>query len=290
MVLDLVRSTRYSRAGAGRAGNIVGIVFKVGIVFALTVVSAGCTSGNESSSPDSTVTAEASVDESESHTSAASPSNSGQREQSDAESTSSLPAAMRVGENPGIDVGSNWIGRNLMDERQVELVWSEVPGATSYQVHRFVVGVDPETVALDQTNLVYRGTELGHNDQTVDSDTFYIYILVVDVDGEPSARRWTEALTVADTTPPTPITGLTGERLAGGIELRWNPSSDDVEFASYSVSLIGEDGSSSYIGGGTEPAQSSFVDDQPPSGSVIYEVVAVDFHNNRTDPVRIEVD
>lgn len=281
-----------SKSPVGRAAkyNFVDIVFRVGLAFALAAVGVGCTSSDESPSTEPTVTADSANDDSESQTTTAGLSNPGEQEQSDTESTSSLPAAMRVGENPGVDIGSNWIGRNSMDETQVELVWSEVSEATSYQVHRFVVGVDPETVVLDQTNLVYRGTELQHNDQTVDSDTFYIYILVVDVDGEPSTRRWTEALTVTDTTPPAPITGLTGQRAGGSIELNWDPSSDDVEFASYSVALIGEDGTSRYIGGGTEPARSSFIDDQPPTGGAIYEVIAVDFHNNRTDPVRIEVD
>lgn len=202
----------------------------------------------------------------------------------------SLPNAMRVDENPGVDVGTNWLGVDFMSETQVDLVWSEVENASSYQLHREPIGVDVMAVVLDQSNLIYRGSDNVHSDRTVEPDLFYVYILVVDIDGEPSARRWSEALTTNDTTPPTPITGLTGKRSGDTIELSWNPSSDEVEFASYSVSLVNDDDSLTYIGGGTEPAQSSFIDDKPSNGVNTYEVVAVDFHNNRTEPARIEVE
>ena len=72
--------------------------------------------------------------------------------------------------------------------------------------------------------------------------------------------------------------------------LRWDPSFDDVEFAAYDVEMITADGARVYIGGGTEPTQSSFIDNDPPAGPAVYEVQAIDFHENRTEPVRVEVE
>jgi hypothetical protein len=71
--------------------------------------------------------------------------------------------------------------------------------------------------------------------------------------------------------------------------LTWNPSSDNVEFASYSVSLVGDDDELTYLGGGADLNQTAFLDDRPAPGTSTYAVEAVDFHNNRTVPVLITV-
>ena len=82
--------------------------------------------------------------------------------------------------------------------------------------------------------------------------------------------RWTEALTTADITPPTPITGLTATNTGDGVLLEWEPSFDDVEFAAYSVNVLNETGQFEYIGGGAEENQTSFIDTEAPTGSVTY--------------------
>lgn len=84
------------------------------------------------------------------------------------------------------------------------------------------------------------------------------------------------------------ITGLHAEVTADGVLLSWNRSSDNVEFAAYSVSIVEED-RLKYIGGGADIEQTSFLDNLPQSGLVTYAVVAVDFHNNRTDAATISV-
>ena len=89
-------------------------------------------------------------------------------------------------------------------------------------------------------------------------------------------------------TPPTPVVGLSAAITADGVLLEWAPSSDDVEFASYSVSIMNGD-ELQYIGGGADPQQTSFLDPEPFDGSRAYHVVAVDFHNNRSQPAQVDV-
>lgn len=118
--------------------------------------------------------------------------------------------------------------------------------------------------------------------------TFYTYVLEVQMLEGVLSRRWTQGLAIDDTTPPTPITNLRSEMTAEGLLLSWDPSSDNVEFAAYSVSIV--DGEQlRYIGGGADVEQSSFLDTRPPAGTVTYSVQAVDFHDNRTEPATIEV-
>ncbi len=112
-------------------------------------------------------------------------------------------------------------------------------------------------------------------------------------------RRWTTALAVTDTEPPTAITGLTAEVTDDGVLLSWRPSTDEVEFAAYSVSIVSADGQTVYLGGGADATLTTFLDNQfgdvngsgpASSGSTIeYVVEAVDYHNNRSEPGRISV-
>jgi len=214
-------------------------------------------------------------------------------ESTDFQSTDA-PVAKRVDENPGLDTGSNWLGHGEMDEEKVELAWSPVDRADTYQIHRHITGIDVDTAELDDSNLVYRGPETQFVDATVEPNNFYTYFLVVEIDGEFGGRRWTQTLTVTDTEPPTKITGLTAERTNDGILLTWDQSSDNVEFASYAVKSVklSTDGEEqlTYIGGGADLPQTSFLDTKPPDGSATYSVEAVDFHDNRSEPTRIVVD
>ena len=72
--------------------------------------------------------------------------------------------------------------------------------------------------------------------------------------------------------------------------LEWEPSSDNVEFAAYSVSLVADDLSLQYIGGGADESQSSFLDNTPISGTNTYLVQAFDFHDNPSEPAQITVE
>jgi len=201
--------------------------------------------------------------------------------------------AVRVPANEGQVEASNWLARTYMDSSLVELVWSPVDNADDYRLYR-VKTSEADYEAIDAgdvrgTELVYEGPEYGFIDTDVEPDTFFTYLVVAEIgDGTTSQPRWTEALTTNDATPPTPITNLTAEVTNEGVLLNWEPSSDDVEFAAYSVSILIDD-RLEYIGGGADPGQTSFLDPELFEGTRTYHVVAVDFHDNRSEPAQVDV-
>ena len=200
----------------------------------------------------------------------------------------------RVPENTGTEGDGFWIGWVSMVADRVELTWAEAEfegdQPVLYRLHRVPsIGTDVSKVELTETNLIYAGENVGYVDSDVEPETFYTYLIVAESGTSASERRWTETLTVDDTTPPSDITGLRGERTEDGILLSWDQATDEVEFASYSVSVADGD-DLTYIGGGADETQTSFVDTEPPSGSVTYAVQAVDFHNNRSDLALVTVE
>ena len=199
----------------------------------------------------------------------------------------------RPEENNGTDDGGHWIGRNTMTDTSVEVVWSAIEGTdVVYRIFRteITADLDRENLTLTDDLLVYEGQPEATTfvDATVETGTFYSYILEAQTDGTVLSRRWANALAVTDTEPPSPITNLSAEVVDGEVVLRWDPSTDNLEFAAYSVSLVVDD-VAQYLGGGADPSQASFVDNRPEPGTNIYSVQAVDFHDNRTEEVFIEV-
>ena len=202
---------------------------------------------------------------------------------------------VRLPVNPGPTEATNWVARTYMDDSQVEIVWSPVDGAENYQLYRLLRD-DADYAAIDDgvltgATLVYEGDQYGYIDhENVPSGVFLTYVLVAEVDGVVTVPRWTEALTVTDTTPPTPIEDLAAEVTDDGVLLSWSPSSDDIEFAAYNVVTLAADGSWQYIGGGADESQTSLIDTDPLPGVNTYEVRAFDFHDNASEPAEIQVD
>ena len=200
--------------------------------------------------------------------------------------------ATRLPDNPGLVEASNWVGRIAMDADSVELVWSAVDGADVYRLYRQpTADADYDAISAGDVagaELVYEGTATDWIDASAPSLQFLTYVLVAQVGQDLTEPRWTEALTVVDTEPPSAITDLVAESTADGVLLQWAPSSDNVEFASYSVSL--RDGDELvYLGGGADESLTMFLDTDTTPGTRTYEVVAVDFHDNRSAPATIEV-
>jgi len=220
--------------------------------------------------------------------------------------------ARRVEDNPGVsDENQHWIGRNLMTDTSIELVWSTVDGENGppryriYRVERNASAFDEYqhnetlmTMALTDNLLVYdsvaEDSATTWTDEQVEAGTFYSYVLSVDVDELTLDRRWTSTVALTDTEPPSPITGLQAQLAEAsnetGVFLSWDQSSDNGAFASYAVSLVSETGELQYLGGGNQDFQVTFLDTRPPVGVVTYAVQAVDFHDNRTEPAMITID
>ena len=183
-------------------------------------------------------------------------------QESRAEATAAAPV-VRVPENPGTVVATNWLARTAMDADSVDLVWSDVEGANVYRLYRQLTAeADYDAITagdLAGTTLVYEGTETDWVDREPESGEFLTYVLVAQVGNDLTEPRWTEALTVDDTEPPSPIEGLVAELTDEGVLLQWDPATDNVEFASYSVSLM-DRGELQYIGGGADESQTTFLD------------------------------
>ncbi len=254
-----------------------------------------------------------------------------QAEPTTAEATTTVPTAadeivIRPEANPGDDENNSWIGTALMTDDGIELVWDVAGQPTaadeeiSYQIYRLPTDLLAKQGWASPEEAVLAGDQLLHEiptgsttfvDQTVETGNFYTYYLVgltSLTDGADRAdgdnfsvkvRRWTTGLAVTDTEPPTAIVGLEAEVTDDGVLLNWQPSTDNVEFASYSVSVVAANGQATYLGGGADPSLVSFLDNRPgdldadgtvESGPAIdYLVEAVDFHNNRSEPATITV-
>lgn len=203
--------------------------------------------------------------------------------------------AVRIPANAEVVEASNWIARTAMTAASVELVWSPVEGASTYRLYRLpTADADYEAIAtgdLGNAEEIFEANpgEYGFIDLTAPSGQFLTYLIVAELDGNPTEPRWTEALTVDDVTPPTPITGLTAAVTSEGILLEWEPSVDDVEFAAYNVQVLAPDGTAQYLGGGADVGQVSFLDTEPFDGENQYFVTAVDFHNNTSESATVTI-
>ena len=169
-----------------------------------------------------------------------------------------------------------------MSAASIELPWSTGEEAIEVAIHRFDAGeaIDVATMTLTQDTVVWSGDASPFVDTALTAGAKYVYVLEATIDGV-THRRFTEAHAVDDTVPPDPVDDLRLTMTEDEVALEWSPSSDDYEFARYAIrrSIDGE--ASVYYGTGWTVDQTSFVDDQlPVTGSISYEVFAVDFHGN----------
>ncbi len=186
---------------------------------------------------------------------------------------------------------SHWIGVNTMTDSEVSVVWSEVEGDdVVYQLFRFdSIGLNRDTVEL-VTPIHEAIGVLEWTDNSVHQGNFYTYVMRVIADDEVLERRWTNTLAVTDVTPPSTIEDLAWSTTDDGILLEWSPASDDVEFGSYGVFRTDLAEEPQYVGGGGDIAVTSFLDDDiPASGEIGYEVIAYDFHGNRSEPTAVTI-
>ena len=266
------------------------------IVAAIALAAGACTGGDDSAEPpapssttqttgdEPTTSAPVATDEADGDAA------DGDDAAGDVEPDEEVVPARRVPSQVS-DETTHWVGHGTMTEDAIEVAWSEVEGDdVVYQIFRFdSIGLDREAVEL--VNPIHEGIgTLSWTDESVEAGQFYTYIMRVIADDEVLERRWTNTLAVTDETPPAEITGLTATLADGEVLLEWDPSSDDVEFGSYGVFRTDLADEAQYVGGGGDLAVTSFIDnDLPASGEVGYEVIAYDFHGNRSTPVSITI-
>ena len=274
---DIARLTAYDLAMATRLRALVAI---------LMVIAAGCSGGgDESASPAEEIVAiEGLPDAPDEPVVITVPD----------EPLEPADPVVRAASNDAPLEAANWVARTFMDETRVDIVWSPVDDADTYRLYVVPTAqANYEALAvgdLDGTELIYDGLEFGFVDANVPANSFLTYVLVAEVGEATTEPRWTEALTITDITPPTPISGLNASVTDEGVLLEWEPSFDDVEFAAYSVNVLNDTGNFEYIGGGTEENQTSLIDNEAPSGSVTYLVQAFDFHDNASEFAEVTIE
>ncbi len=294
----------------------------------ITVIVTSCTSGSNDSTGDAVDDAAESTASQDPTTTTVSADDTVGNDTA-ADDTPADEIVIRPEANSGNDDNNSWIGTDQMTDDGIQLVWDIADQTTStgdpiaYRVYRLPTErlnqegwTSPEQAVLTGDEFLYdvQPDDTGFTDETVETGEFYTYYLVGlagPTEGAADAaegtadsvavvaKRWTTGLAVTDTEPPSPITDLAAEVTEDGVLLTWQPSSDNVEFASYSVSAVTADGQATYLGGGADPSQVSFLDNQPGDldgdgtadigPTIDYLVEAVDFHNNRGQSATITV-
>lgn len=179
-----------------------------------------------------------------------------------------------------------------MSEEAIELLWAGFEPVSRFELHRLdrAAVPTPDSPELSADTLVYEGSETAFVDEAVTSGARYYYFLLPQGVDTSTPLRWTLADAVTDTEPPPPLSGLTVARSGDTVTLSWDQSSDNYEFARYAIRRSVDDGDSEYYGTGFSIDQITFVDDLlPPSGVLTYEVRAVDFHGNASEPATASV-
>jgi chitodextrinase len=163
---------------------------------------------------------------------------------------------------------------------RVDLTWdasTDDRGVTGYAVYRDGGSTPIGTSALP-----------GYTDTTASPETEHVYTVdAVDGEGNRSPRSDPfTVLTPADTTPPSPPSGLSARAVSSReVDLAWTAAIDDVGVVAYTIYrdgiVIGTTASTSYIDGGVHPAT-----------HVVYVVDAVDakgFHSGPSEAASADV-
>ena len=181
-------------------------------------------------------------------------------------------------------------------DRRASLSWqppaelvdgSPVTGEVRYLVLRASGATGPLTPITPQPVAGTTFTDTG-----IDNDTDYRYaVRAIRVESAVTAAGETSAavtVAAADTTPPSPPTGLVAVPSAGSVRLAWNPS-PDPDVAAYAVYRAGESGELMRIAT-TMPVGRVYTDrDVRPGTTYRYAVTALDNARRPNESARSDV-
>ena len=189
---------------------------------------------------------------------------------------------------------SAYISRLSMSADTIEVNWSETEGVAEYHIHRIPRTSDdePPLEAMNADNLIHVTDAGGRfaDEEVVAGMEYWHGVREFSADGDITAHGWHRTAAIDDEEPPSTVE-VTAVAENGGVLVTWVPPDENYQLHSYRV-FRGVDG---------EPPESiavtwnldqiSFIDDEPPSSAeVVYEVVAFDFHWNRSLPGRVTID
>lgn len=183
-----------------------------------------------------------------------------------------------------------WISVADMNSNVISLQWDPIPGADSYTLSRVEEAAAASGSPADwSSTVVFEGSAAGHIDDSVTPGGEYRYLLQATGPGLETGIQWRAAAAVSDFEAPNQVDGLIGFSTDQGFLLQWSPSTDNYRFAVYEVFRGTDSGSLDYYDTVWSQQQTSFVDSAPPrSGDWFYEVYAVDFHGNTSEPAQFQ--
>lgn len=192
-------------------------------------------------------------------------------------------------------LSSAYITRAFMSANSIEVGWSDTDDGAEYHIHRVVRTSDnePQVDAMTPENLIHTAETLGRFvDDGVQAGTEYWHgVRVLSVEGDVMSYGWHRTAAVDDEEPPATVDGITAVVESGEILVTWATPAENYELHSYRV-LRGVNGEPPELISQTwQLDQLSFIDDEPSvSGQVVYQIIAMDFHWNLSEPGSVTID
>lgn len=190
---------------------------------------------------------------------------------------------------------SAYIVRQVMTASSIEVRWSDSDVGVEYHIHRVVRSTDdePGVEAMTDANLVHVADGLGRFvDEGVEAGTKYWHgVRVLSAEGALVAHGWHRTAAVDDLEPPAVVDGITAVVNNGEVLISWTTPEENYQLHSYRVLRVVDGEPPEQIAQTWRLDQLSFIDDDPPAaGRVVYQIRALDFHWNLSEPGSVTVD
>jgi len=141
-------------------------------------------------------------------------------------------------------------------------------------------------------NLIHVADGLGrYVDDGFESGTQYWHgIRAISDEGELIAHGWHRTAAVDDDEPPSVVSEIKAVAENGNVLVSWSRPDENYQLHAYEISR-GVDGQPpETIATTWQLDQTSLLDDDAPtSGQIVYEIVAMDFHWNKSAPGRVTI-
>lgn len=192
------------------------------------------------------------------------------------------------------DPTTAWISRRSMSAERVEVVWSAPEGAAEYQIHRVLWEdrAEPDGSVMTADNLITTGDVVGSfvDDDVTDGEQYWYGVRGVDADGNAISVGWHWVAAVTDDQPPSKVPLSAQQPDVSSVLVSWSEPEENYQMHGYRILRAVGDSEPEVVATTWDLNQMSFLDSDPPSGTVTYSVVAFDFHWNDSEPAEVTLE